>query len=87
MITIEMSMTSILVTVIPSIITLVVSSLITWYFSRRHYTRVLRPITEVDVALQFEKNDFYIKALRIVSHTVLIIFGTFGIYALMVIFI
>ena len=87
MITIEMSMTSILVTTIFSIVTMVVSSLTTWYFSRRHYTRVLMPITEADVALQSMKNNFYIRALWIVSYTVLIIFGTFGIYALMVIFI
>ena len=66
MITIEISITPFLITVIASIVSVVASGLITWFFSRRHYTRVSRPVTETDIKLQSGKHEFYVAVLSIV---------------------
>ena len=66
MITIEIDITTILITVISSIVSVVASSSVTWYFSRRHYTRVSRPVTENDIKLQSGKHEFYFAVLYIV---------------------
>ena len=65
-IAIEIDITTILIAVISSIVSVVASGLITWYFSRRYYTRVSRPVTENDIALQSGKHDFYLAVLFIV---------------------
>ena len=65
-ITIELDITTILVTAISSIVSVLVSGFITWYFSRRHYTRVSRPLTEIDVKMQSGKHEFYTGVLVIV---------------------
>ena len=66
MITIEIDITTILIAVISSIVSVVASGLITWYFSRRHYTRVSRPVTETDIKLQSGKHEFYVSILLVV---------------------
>ena len=66
MITIEINITTFLITVISSIVSVVASGLITWHFSRRHYTRVSRPVTETDIKLQSGKHEFYVAVLSIV---------------------
>jgi hypothetical protein len=65
-ITIAIDITTIVIAVISSIVSVVTSGLITWYFSRRHYTRVSRPVTETDIKLQSGKHDFYLTVLFIV---------------------
>ncbi len=81
MITIEIDITTILITVTSSIVSVVASSLVTWYFSRRHYTRVSRPVTKNDIELQSEKYGFYFMVLFIV----LLIGGFFGWISLLVV--
>ena len=66
MITIEIDITTILVTVIASIISIALSGVITWYFSKRHYTRSSQPVTENDIKLQSQRYEFYVAVLFIV---------------------
>ena len=66
MITIEIDITTIVIAVVSSIVSVVASGLITWYFSRRYYTRVSRPVTENDIALQSGKHEFYVSILLVV---------------------
>ena len=54
MITIELGVTNILVAVLSS----AVSVLATWYFSRRHYMRRTQPLTENDIKLERDRNEF-----------------------------
>ena len=62
MITIDLNLSSILVTVICS----VVSIAVTWWFSKRHYTRPSLPITENDIKMQRIKNDYLTMMLWVV---------------------
>ena len=39
-------------------VSVAVSSAVTWYFSRRHYTRVERPISEHDIELERVKGKY-----------------------------
>ena len=80
-ITIAIDVTAFVIAVISSMVSVVASGLITWYFSRRHYTRVSRPVTENDIALQSGKHDFYLAVLCIV----LGIGGFLGLMALVVV--
>ena len=82
MITIELDLTTILVTAIASIISVVVSGVITWYFSRRHYTRASQTVRENDIKLQSGKHEFYFGVLLIV----LLFGGSFGFLFLLVVF-
>ena len=79
-ITIAIDITTIVVAVISSIVSVVASGLITWYFSRRHYTRVSRPVTENDIKLQSGKHEFYFAVLSIVF----VMGGVFGFLFLIV---
>ena len=83
MITIEIDITTIVIAVISSIVSVVASGLITWYFSRRHYTRVSRPVTETDIKLQSGKHEFYLWVVLVVVG----IGGFLGLMALMVVLI
>ena len=80
-ITIELDVTTILITAISSIVSVVASALITWYFSRRHYTRVSRPVTENDLKLQAGKHEFWTAVLI----AFLLIGGFFGFMSLLVV--
>ena len=82
-ITIEIDITTIVIAVISSIVSVVASGLITWYFSRRHYTRVSRPVTETDIKLQSGKHEFYLWVVLVVVG----IGGFLGLMALMVVLI
>ena len=58
MITIELDLTTILVAVVSSAISVLGSALVTWYFSRRHYTRTPQPVTENDIILRDNENGY-----------------------------
>ena len=36
---------------------MVVSAVVTWYFSKRRYSRLAKPITEADIELERVKNE------------------------------
>ena len=61
MITIELDLTNILMAVSLSLVSAVISVATTWYFSKRHYAGVPRPITEEDILMQEAKNEFRFK--------------------------
>ena len=81
MIVIEIDTTTILIAVISSIVSVVASGLITWYFSRRYYTRDLGPVTDKDIELQAGKHEFYLGLILFIF----LIGGFFGFMALLVI--
>ena len=58
MITIELDISTILVAVISSTISTAISVAATWHFSKRHYTREARPLTQADIQMQEAKNEF-----------------------------
>ena len=63
MITLELSQTNILVTAGFSLASIVVTALITWYFSKRHYLRTRRTVTENDITLERNRLDYGVIAL------------------------
>ena len=67
MITIELDLTTILVAAVSSLVSIAGSAVFTWYFSKRHYTRRDRPITENDILLQQSNNSFRAFALMIIG--------------------
>ena len=58
MITIELDLTNILVAAVASLVSIVGSAFVTWYFSKRHYERVSQPVTENDIILRDNENGF-----------------------------
>ena len=67
MITIELDPSTILITAAFSIVSTICSSIVTWYFSKRHYTRESATVTENDIVLLREGNEFKLGALVIVG--------------------
>ena len=59
MITIELDLTNLVVASGSS----AVSIFAAWYFSKRHYVRTPRPVTENDIALEDNRNGFRLLAL------------------------
>ena len=58
MIIIELDLTTVLVAVVSSVVSILGSAFVTWYFSRRHYTRTPQPVTENDIILRDNENGF-----------------------------
>ena len=58
---------TILVSTASSVVSILSSVTITWYFSKRHYTRTPRPpVTDNDTILQNSKNEFHAAVLAAV---------------------
>ena len=58
MVTIELDLTTVLVAVVSSAVSILGSALVTWYFSKRHYSRPDRPVTANDIKLRDNENNF-----------------------------
>ena len=54
MITIELDT---LVTILVAVISIIASSVVTWFFSKRHYTKDTFAVNERDIELQKVKNE------------------------------
>ena len=67
MITIELDLTTILVAAVSSLVSIAGSAVVTWYFSKRHYTGRDRQITENDILLQQNNNEFRIVVLVVIG--------------------
>ena len=52
------------ITIVIAVLSVLASSLVTWYFSRRHYSRPQEPNTEHDVALMNAKRDLVTSVLK-----------------------
>ena len=72
LVTIEFDLSTILITAFLSLVSIVSSAIITWYFSRRHYTRTTRPVTENDVVLQQNNNEFKLAAIIMIGFLLVI---------------
>lgn len=55
MITIE---SDVLVTIAVAAVSIAISSVVTWHFSKRRYSRAPKPVTEKDLELEKTKNEF-----------------------------
>jgi uncharacterized membrane protein len=67
LITIELDLTTILVAAVSSLVSIAGSAVVTWYFSKRHYTGRDRQITENDILLQQNNNEFRIVVLVVIG--------------------
>ena len=47
----------VIVASVSTVISATVSVLATWYFSKRHYSRARRPVTDADVAMEKVKSE------------------------------
>ena len=56
--------TNIWVTIVIAVLSVLASSLVTWYFSRRHYSRPSESNTEHDVALMNAKRELVTSVLK-----------------------
>lgn len=63
--TIELDLWTVLVAAISSVISILGSAWVTWYFSKRHYAKTPRPITENDITMRDNGNIFRFAALFI----------------------
>ena len=70
MITIE---TDMLITVLVGIFSTVISAVVTWFFSKRHYSKIAASITEMDLELQRVKNESKSEVLVFIFLLVLVI--------------
>ena len=57
----------ILVNIVVAIFSMVVSSIVTWYFSKRRYSEARDPITEEDIRMEEVKNEFRDKILEAIT--------------------
>ena len=63
LITIEVNITNVVVAVVLSALSVLASVLATWYFSKRHYMRTPLPVTENEIKLKSNQNEFLLYAL------------------------
>lgn len=70
------------VTVVASVATALVSSIVTWYFSKRRYSRMERPITETDIEMEKVKNEIRSEMLGFLLLAILAM-GFLGFFALL----
>ena len=62
-----------LITIVVAIVSTVVSSIATWQFSKRRYTRARKQITEADIQLERVKNEFRVETLGFIVLLALIL--------------
>ena len=73
-----------LITIVVAVMSIVISSFVTWFFSRRRYSRIAEQITEQSLEMQELKNDFWTEVLRLAVVLVGIL-GFLGFFVLLVI--
>ena len=61
-------------------VSIIISSLVTWYFSRRHYGRTERPVSNHDIELEKVKGEYRLGIWVIATMliVVVLIIGVFG---------
>ena len=71
-----------LVAVISSLVSVIASAAVTWYFSKRHYEGSRGPVTENDIVLRDNENGFRFFVIVVVAGSLLlammILVTTFG---------
>ena len=80
MITIE---SDALLTIAVAVVSTVVSSFITWQYSKRRYSRASKQVTEEDLKLEKVKNEFRSELLVLILFLALI-FGVLAFFALLI---